>query len=80
MVQDTWSVVAAQRSQREHLSAAEGASVSKGVSSPTGSSIGRFFVSRVARATKLGRSVACETFQRFRIGFKLNVFLVEREC
>jgi len=39
-----------------------------------------FFVSRVARATTLGRSVACRTFQRFKIGFELNDFLIEREC
>ena len=34
-------VAAAQRSEREHLSAIEGASASVGVSSPTGRSIGR---------------------------------------
>ena len=37
-------------------------------------------VSRVAGETTLERSVACRTFQRFRIGFELNAFLVEREC
>ena len=58
----------------------EEASASEDVSSPTRRSVGRFFVSRVAGATTLGRSVACRTFQRFRIGFKLNAFLVEREC
>jgi len=42
--------------------------------------VGYFFVSRVAEATTLERSVACRTFQRFRIGFELNTFLVEREC
>ena len=80
MVRDAWSVVAAQRSEREHLSAADGASTSKDVSSPTGRSVGRFFfVSRVARATTLERSLTCKTFHRFRIEFKLNAFLVERE-
>ena len=34
-------VAAVQRSEREHLSAAEGASTSEGVSSPTGRSVGR---------------------------------------
>ena len=47
-VRDAWSVVAAQRSQREHLSAAEGASALECVSSPTKRSVGSFFVSRVA--------------------------------
>ena len=42
--------------------------------------VGYFFVSRVAGATTLERSVACRTFQRFRIRFELNAFLVEREC
>ena len=42
--------------------------------------VGYFFVSRVAGATTLGRSVACRTFQRFKIGFELNAFLIEREC
>ena len=42
--------------------------------------LGDFIVSRVVGATTLRRSVACRTFQRFRIGFELNVFLVEREC
>jgi len=42
--------------------------------------LGVFFVSRVVGVTTLGRSVACRTFQRFRIRFKLNAFLVEREC
>ena len=59
---------------------AEEASVSENVSSPTGRSVGRFFVSRVAGATTLGGSVACRIFQRFRIGFELNAFLVERDC
>ena len=39
-----------------------------------------FFVSGVAGATTLERSVACRTFQRFRIRIELNSFLVEREC
>ena len=69
-------VVAAQRSKREHLSAAEGASTSEYVSSPTESSIGSFVSSRVAKATTLGRSVACRTFQRYRIGFELKTFLL----
>ena len=56
------------------------ASTSEDVSSPTRGSIGSFFVSRVVGAITLGRSVACRTFQRFRIGFELNAFLVEREC
>jgi len=38
------------------------------------------FVFGVAGATTLERSVACRTFQRFRIGIELNSFLVEREC
>jgi len=42
--------------------------------------VGYFFIPRVSGATKLGRSVACTTFQRFRIGFMLNAFLVKREC
>ena len=58
----------------------KGASASEYVSNPTERSIGSFFVSRVSRATTLGKSVACRTFQRFRIGFELNAFLVEREC
>ena len=45
-----------------------------------GGQLGVFFVSIIARVTKLGRSVTCRTFQRFRIGFELNAFLVEREC
>jgi len=43
------------------------------------SQLGVFFVSRVAGAITLGRSVACKTFQRYRIRFELNAFLVERE-
>ena len=39
-----------------------------------------FFVSGVTGATTLERSVACRTFQRFRIGIEFNSFLVEREC
>ena len=42
--------------------------------------VGCLFVSRVAGATTLERSVACRTFQRFKIGIELNFFLVEREC
>ena len=80
MVLDAWSVAAAQGSEREHLLVAKGASAPKDVSSPTERSIGRFFVSRVAGATTLGRSVACRTFQRFRIKLKLNAFLIDREC
>jgi len=45
-----------------------------------GGQLGDFFVSKVVGATTLGRSVACKTFQRFKIGFELNAFLVEREC
>ena len=67
-------------SEREHLSATGRASASEYVSSPIERSDGSFFVSRVAGATTLGRSVACRTLQRFRIRFKLNSFLVEREC
>ena len=73
-------VAVAQRSEREHLLVTEEASSSEDVSSPTGRSVERFFISRVAGAKKLGRSVACRTFQRFRIRFELNAFLVEREC
>ena len=80
MVRDAWSVAAAQRSHGEHLSVTEGALALEGFSSPTRRSVGRFFVSRVAGAITLGRSVACKTFQRFRIGFELNAFIVEREC
>jgi len=81
-MRDAWSVVAAQRSEREHLLATGRASTSEYVSSPTERLVGSFlfFVSRVAGATTLGRSVACRTFQRYRIGFELNAFLVEREC
>jgi len=43
MVRDAWSVAAAQRSEKEHLSAAEGASASEGVSTPTERSVERFF-------------------------------------
>ena len=39
-----------------------------------------FFVSKVVGETTLERSVACITFQRFRTGFELNAFLVERKC
>ena len=64
MVRDAWSVTAAQRSEREHLSAAEEASASEYVSSPTERSVGSFFfVSKVVGAITLGRSVACRTFQ-----------------
>jgi len=38
------------------------------------------FFPGVVEATTLQRSVACKTFQRFRIGNELNSFLVEREC
>ena len=62
IVRDAWSVAAAKRSHREHLYATEEASASEDVSSPTGMSVGRFFISRVAEATTLGRSVACRTF------------------
>ena len=76
MVRDAWSVAASQRSEREHLSAAEGASTSEYVSSPTEKSVGSSFVSRVARVSTLGRSVAWRTFQRFRIRFELKPFLL----
>jgi len=79
-VRDAWSVAAAQRSQREHFSITKEASASEGVFSPTERSVVRFFVSRVVATITLGRSVACRTFQRFKIRFELNVFLVEREC
>jgi len=59
---------------------AEGASTSEYVSSPIERLVGSFSISRVAGATTLGRSVACRKFQRFRIRFELNAFLVEREC
>ena len=62
------------------MSVAEEASASEDVSSPTGRSVGSFFVSRVAGAIKLRRSVTCRTFQRFRIGFEVSAFLFEREC
>ena len=62
------------------MSTVDGALTLEDVSSPTGRSVGSFFVSRVAGAITLGRSVACRTFQRFRIRFDLNAFLVEREC
>ena len=39
-----------------------------------------FCVPRVDGATTLERSVACKAFQRFRIEFEFNAFLVEREC
>ena len=42
--------------------------------------VGCFFVSGVAGATTLERSVACITFQRFTIEIELNSFIVEREC
>ena len=58
----------------------EEASAAEDVSSPIGRSVGRFFVSRVAGAITLGRSVAYRTFQRFRIRFELNTFIFEREC
>lgn len=81
-MRDAWSVVATQRSEREHLTAAEEASASEYVSSPTERLVGSFlfFVSRVARAITLGRSVAHRTFQRYRVRFELNSFLVEKEC
>jgi len=34
------------------------------------------FASRVVGGTTLGRSVACRTFQRYRIGLELNPFLL----
>ena len=74
IVRDAWRVAATHRLEREQLSVADGASASKDEVSC------EFFLSRVAGAIKLGRSVACRTFHRFRIGFELNVFLVEREC
>ena len=58
-VRDAWSVVAAQRSEREHLSAVGRASPLEYVCSPIEWSFGSFFVSSVARATALGRCVAC---------------------
>ena len=45
MVRDAWSVAAAQRSEREHLSAVGRASTSKYVSSPTERSVESFFCS-----------------------------------
>ena len=41
--------------------------------------VGCFFVFGILGATTLESSVACRTFQRFKIGFELNAFLVERE-
>jgi len=79
-VRDAWSVATTQRSEREHLLVENGASSSEDVSSPTERSIGSFFVFRVAGIITIGRSVACRTFQRYRIRFELNAFLVEREC
>ena len=58
------------------MSAAGRASASEYVSSPTERSVGSFFVPRVARATTLGRSVACKTFQSYRIGFEWKPFLL----
>lgn len=46
MVQDAWSVAAAQRSEREHLLATGRASSSEHVSSPTERSVGSFFLFR----------------------------------
>ena len=80
MVRDAWSVAAAQRSKREHLSATGRALASEYVSSQIERLVGIFFVSRIAGATTLGRSVACRTFLRYRIRFELNAFLIEREC
>jgi len=37
---------------------------------------GVFLVPRVAGETTVGRSVACRKFQRYRIRFELNAFLV----
>ncbi len=77
MVRDSWSVAAAQRSERENLSATSRASTSEYVSSSTERSVGSFFfVPRVVGETTLGRSVACKTFQRYRIRFELNHFLL----
>lgn len=56
--------------------AASRASASEYVSSPLERSVGNFFVPRVVGATTLGRSVICRTFQRYRIGFGLNAFLL----
>jgi len=39
-----------------------------------------FIFSGVVGATTLERSVACRTFQRLKIEFELNAFLVEKEC
>jgi len=57
-------VAVAQRSKREHLLAAGSTSASKYVSNRKERSVGSFFVPRVAKATTLGRCVACRTFQR----------------
>ena len=62
------------------MSVAGRASTSYYFSSPKERSLGSFFVSRVVGATTFGRSAACKTFQRYRIGFELNAFLVERKC
>ena len=43
MVRDAWNVAIAQRSEREHLSVADGASALEYVASPTKRSIGNFF-------------------------------------
>ena len=54
MVRDAWSVAVAQKSQREHLLATEGASTSEGVSSPTGRSAGRFLFLELLEQQHLG--------------------------
>ena len=79
-VRDAWTITAAQRSQREHLSATRKLQHQRMFLAQQGGQLGDIFVSRVVGATTLGRSVACKTFQRFRIRFELNAFLVEREC
>ena len=76
-MRDAWSVVATQRLEREHLSAAGRASTSEYVYSPTERSVGVFFfVLRVVGATTLGRIVACRTFQRYKIRFEWKPFLL----
>ena len=74
------NVAVAQRSEREHFSAAGRASASEYVPSPTEWSVGSVFVPSVVGASGPGKCVACRTFQSCRIGVADNPYLVEREC
>ena len=73
-------VAVAQRSEREHLSAAGRASASEYVPSPTEWSVGSVFVPSVVGASGPRKCVASRTFQSCRIGVADNPYLVEREC